>query len=108
LPHALLEGATDLRRGRADARRSRAGASQCLPFRRDRQAARRRRAACRHLMRRSLFVASFLVSLVVACTVARAPLAGGGIGATPDIGGLSSRGYLGFCKQKTQFQKEWT
>jgi hypothetical protein len=58
-------------------------------------------------MRRSLFVASFLVSLVVACTVVRAPLAGGGIGATPDIGGLSSRGYLGFCKQKTQFQKEW-
>ena len=58
-------------------------------------------------MRRSLFVASFLVSVVVACTVVRAPLAGGGIGATPDIGGLSSRGYLGFCKQNTQFQKEW-
>ncbi len=54
VPHALLESAADLRRGRAGARRSRPGPPERLPLRRDREAARHRRAAGSRLGERRL------------------------------------------------------
>ncbi len=47
LPHALLEGAGDLRRGRAPAHRPRPRAPERLPFRRGQAASGRRRAGLR-------------------------------------------------------------
>src|SRR5205085_1013556 len=46
IPDALLESAANLCRGRASAHRPRPGAPECVPLRRDREAARHRRAAC--------------------------------------------------------------
>ena len=57
-------------------------------------------------MRGYSFVVALLLALVVAGAVARAPLAGPPGVVIPDIGGMSP-GYLGFCKAKPQFQKEW-
>jgi hypothetical protein len=56
-------------------------------------------------MGRSLLAAGILAGLLMACAVPQASLAGP-IGSVPDIGHLSP-GYLGFCKKRTPFQKEW-
>jgi hypothetical protein len=55
---------------------------------------------------RRLLGASCLLALVVAGALAQTSTAGPGNHAVPDLGGMSS-GYLGFCKNRAPFQREW-
>src|SRR5581483_3283577 len=99
-PHAVLEGAADLRRGGAGTGRPRPGPSCCVSLRRDRAPARARRHAD-DVTRRLVVVAALAAAFSVACA---SPA--GANGNQPDIQGAGG-GYLSQCLKFTEL-KEWT